>query len=207
VAAGIREYQPGDKFTWVDWKQSARKNTMMTKEFEQEKSTDTTIILDSCYYDGINVLAFEAAIEISLSLMEVIQKRQASKVAFISIGRETMHFPFSHNQREKGWMMQFLTRIQPDGTQPFAVRLKEASLEMAGGSINVIMTTHLDVQLKQTLGRLRQRSKRVIVLFVQASNAVSEQEQQIIKQLQWQGIVVNMLTEQQLVQQTIEVNV
>src|SRR5699024_8027339 len=38
VVSGIRDYLPGDRFSWIDWKQTARKNTMMTKEFEQEKS-------------------------------------------------------------------------------------------------------------------------------------------------------------------------
>lgn len=37
VATGVREYTPGDKFSWIDWKQTARKNDVMTKEFEQEK--------------------------------------------------------------------------------------------------------------------------------------------------------------------------
>nr|MDH3162685.1 DUF58 domain-containing protein [Bacillus licheniformis] len=27
LASGIREYQPGDRFAWVDWKTSARRMT------------------------------------------------------------------------------------------------------------------------------------------------------------------------------------
>src|SRR5699024_803990 len=30
VVSGIREYLPGDRFSWIDWKQTARKNTMRT---------------------------------------------------------------------------------------------------------------------------------------------------------------------------------
>lgn len=37
VAIGVREYVPGDRFSRIDWKQTARRNNVMTKEFEQEK--------------------------------------------------------------------------------------------------------------------------------------------------------------------------
>ncbi|QGS68094.1 DUF58 domain-containing protein [Oceanobacillus sp. 143] len=92
VVTGVREYAPGDRFSWIDWKQTARKNAVMTKEFEQEKNTNMLVILDHCNYQGINSLAFEATIELTLSLMETIRK-QATQVGLVSIGQDMKRFP------------------------------------------------------------------------------------------------------------------
>ncbi|WP_099157724.1 DUF58 domain-containing protein [Virgibacillus ndiopensis] len=206
VATGIREYMPGDKFSWIDWKQTARKNSVMTKEFEQEKSTDTMLILDCCYHEGINPLAFEAAIEVTISLLEAIRK-QASQVGLVSVGEDAVYFPLHHDPTKKEWMRQHLTRIQPSGKRPFAVKLKEETMKLSSGNIVMIITTLLDDALKESLQQVKQRSKRVIVIFIQAHSLVSQQEYSIIQQLQFEGVAVTMLTEQQLVQNTIEVNV
>src|SRR5690625_6199743 len=48
VSSGVREYMPGDKISRIDWKQSAKKNTMMTKEYEQEKSKETMLVHEDC---------------------------------------------------------------------------------------------------------------------------------------------------------------
>ncbi|WP_106494707.1 DUF58 domain-containing protein [Lentibacillus sp. Marseille-P4043] len=205
VATGIREYLPGDKFSWIDWKQTAKKNTMMTKEFEQEKSTDTLLVLDSCSYDGINILAYEAAIEIGLSLMEAI--KQQSQAEFVTIGREAKHFPFHQDPTQKELLMRHLTKVQPDGIHPFAVKLKEESMKMANGVVMMVMTTHLDDALKETLQQIRQRSKSVIVIYVQAAARITKHEHRLIQQLQFKGVVVNVVTEEQLVQRTVEVSV
>src|SRR5690625_6023487 len=68
---------------------------MMTKEFEYERSTDAFVILNSCTYESINLLAFEAAVEIALSLVTELIK-QGSEVEFLTIGEVSV--PFSINR-------------------------------------------------------------------------------------------------------------
>ncbi|WP_404451300.1 DUF58 domain-containing protein [Virgibacillus necropolis] len=206
VASGIREYMPGDKFSWIDWKQTARKNTVMTKEFEQEKSNDTMLILDGCHHENMNVLAFEAAIEISLSLMESIRK-QSSQVGFISIGEKNTFIPLHHDPTKKAFIRQHLTQIQPGGEQPFAVKLKEESKRLASGVIVMIITTNLDERFKQTIQRMKQRTKRIIVCFIESSNLITDKQYKLIQQLEFEGIVINVMTEKQLIQNRIEVRV
>ena len=46
LVAGVRQYQPGDRFSWIDWKATARTNEMMAKEFEIRQSSDLLIVLD-----------------------------------------------------------------------------------------------------------------------------------------------------------------
>ncbi|WP_245837297.1 DUF58 domain-containing protein [Virgibacillus phasianinus] len=206
VASGIREYMPGDKFSWIDWKQTAKKNSVMTKEFEQEKSTDTILILDGCGHGNQNVLAFEAAIEISLSLMETIRK-QSTQVGFLSIGEKDVFLPLHHDPGKKQFIRQHLTQIQPSGIQPFAVKLKEEAKRLTTGVIAIIITTNLDEPLVENMQKMRQRSKRIIICFVQSANLITDKQRELIQRLQFQGVVINVMTEKQLNQDRIGVRV
>ncbi|WP_285769079.1 DUF58 domain-containing protein [Peribacillus sp. SI8-4] len=47
VVSGVREYQPGDQLSWINWKATARTSEIMTKEFEVQKNRDIWIILDN----------------------------------------------------------------------------------------------------------------------------------------------------------------
>ncbi|MEN2768105.1 DUF58 domain-containing protein [Ornithinibacillus xuwenensis] len=205
VATGIREYMPGDKFSWIDWKQTAKKNDVMTKEFEQEKSTDTLIILDSCFYDRMNLLAYEATVEMSISLMETIRK-QATQVGLLSIGEETVLFPAKHDPTKMEWVRKHLTSIQPSAKYSFALKLKEEILKITNSFYVVLITTHVDERLKEALQHVRLREKKLMIMYVQAENRISVQEHRIIQQLRHEGIGVSMVTEKDLVQDPIEVN-
>lgn len=206
VASGVREYLPGDKFSWIDWKQTARKNTVMTKEFEQEKSTDILLLLDSCYYEGMNYLAFEAAIEVTISLMEAIQ-RQAAQVGLLSIGEEVVQFPIHHDPTKKEWIRQHLTRIQPTGRHAFSVKLKEERAKIASGNILMLITTRIDGSFREMIQQMKQRSGGVIILYIQSSKVITQEDHLLIQQLQLDRVRIQVLTEKQLVKNPIEVRI
>ncbi|WP_430788480.1 DUF58 domain-containing protein [Virgibacillus flavescens] len=206
IASGIREYMPGDKFSWIDWKQTARKNTVMTKEFEQEKSTDTMLILDGYHHHNLNVLAFEAAIEMALSLMETIRK-QSSQIGFLSIGEKNVFFPLHHDPAKKELIRQHLTQLQPGGERDFSGTLVEEAKRLTSGVIVVIVTTTMNEEFKQAVKQMKQRSKRIIVCFIESSKLITDEQHHIIQQLKFEGIVMNIITEKQLVQNRIEVRV
>lgn len=205
VATGVREYMPGDKFSWIDWKQTAKINNVMTKEFEQEKSTDTLIILDNCYYDGMNLLAYEAAIEMSISLMENIRK-QASQVGFLSIGESTVSFPVKHDPTKMEWIRKHLTGVYPSTKYQFPRKLKEEMLKMTNNFYLVLVTTHLDEELRETLHHVRVRGKKLLILFIQAESRISPLEHRVMLELRNEGVAVCLLTEKELVTDRIEVN-
>ncbi|WP_174615818.1 DUF58 domain-containing protein [Virgibacillus ihumii] len=207
VATGVREYEPGDKFSWIDWKQTAKKNNVITKEFEQEKSTDTMVVLDACDYEGINKLAFEAAVELTVSMLEYVRK-QASQVSFLSVGGNAVFFPMHHDPIKADSIRRHLTRIQPDGgTQPFSMKLQGELPKVPKGSNIIMLTTHFDDGFMEMIQKTNQQAKQVIVLFIQGSALISDREHQIIQQLRLAGIVINVLTEKQLVHNATEVSV
>ena len=46
MATGVRDYQAGDRVTWIHWKSFARTQNLMTKEFEDRQSEDILVLLD-----------------------------------------------------------------------------------------------------------------------------------------------------------------
>ena len=206
VAIGVREYVPGDRFSRIDWKQTARRNNVMTKEFEQEKSTDILLILDSCHYEGMNALAFEASVELSLSLMNVFRK-QGNQAGLLSIGAEAVYFQSEQNAGAQARINHFLARIQPNGERSFSISVKEEMKQIKAGQMAIVITTRIDDFFKQSMLQVKQRTKRIAVIFIQATDLISEAENHAVLQLRYAGIGVQIMTEQQLVHNPIEVNI
>jgi len=202
VATGIREYMPGDKFSWIDWKQTAKKNTVMTKEFEQEKSTDIVLILDGCAYEGMNHLAFEAAVEMTVSFMDEIRK-QSSQAGLVTIGEKAVHFPLGESPGQVNMVKQHLTHIQPAGTQPFSVKLKEEMMKLGTGNILVIFTNNLDGDLRDTVRKMKQRSKRITIIFIQSAKNLQKINHE--KSRGFDGIKIVTMSESELLMNPIEV--
>lgn len=206
IAIGTREYVPGDKFSWIDWKQTAKKNALMTKEFEQEKSTDTMIVLNACHHDRYNLLAFEAAVEVTYSIVEMIHGR-ASKTDFISIGKNNTSISLYEDETKMTVLRDHLTVVEPDGKNAFAETFRETMLKHSGGYVTIIVTTRIDARFHEAVSQMASRMKRVIVTLIQGSGWIQDVEYEHIRQLESMGVVVNVLTERELIHHTIEVNI
>lgn len=205
VAAGIREYMPGDKFSWIDWKQTAKKNQVMTKEFEQERNNDVLLILNSCKDQNSNPLAFEAAVEVTVSLIKAIQM-QSTQAGLLSIGENVIHFPVHYDTKQQEWIRKHLTQIQLSGNESFSVKVKAEVNKISTGNIVLIVTTQMDPLFNEMIHRLKRRSKRISILFIQSSKRITQAEHDISRQLLQEGIGIHVLTEEQLVKDPIEVS-
>lgn len=205
VVTSIREYMPGDRFSWIDWKASARKNTMMTKEFEQQKSFDMILILDAAKSNDNNRLAFEAAVELSASLIDAFRLK-SGQLAFLSLGKDRVFFPFHQDQYQKEKLKHHLATIAQHEGLPFAKRLNKEIGNLPQGLISMLVTTNISPGLFETVAGMKQRSQRVILFLIQSTLQQTEEQESIIKKLKYSGVIINVLTEEDLVQQTFEVN-
>ncbi|HEX6593416.1 MAG TPA: DUF58 domain-containing protein [Bacillota bacterium] len=207
TVGSVREYVPGDKFSWIDWKQSANKNTLITKEFEQEKSADILIVLDGCADEKVNRLAFEGAVEITWSFIRKMSK-QTAHVRFLSIADETSYFQIQHGSKHNSAIQQHLTRLRwgKRKQQSFAMRLGEEIASVQSMHV-IIVTMNLNELLKDVIQEMRVREKSVQLIYIQSENKITKKDKQIIQQLDQQGVWVNLLTETQLMKHPVEVNV
>ncbi|MGW6298831.1 DUF58 domain-containing protein [Peribacillus butanolivorans] len=96
VVSGVREYQPGDQLSWINWKATARTSEIMTKEFEVQKNRDVFIMLDNQ-----ESLFFEEAIVMTASFVHAMLKK-GIEIGFASTGsRQILPTGGGNNQKRK----------------------------------------------------------------------------------------------------------
>ncbi|MGP4060599.1 DUF58 domain-containing protein [Halobacillus sp. H74] len=205
VVTGVREYMPGDRFAWVDWKTTAKKNQMMTKEFEQEKSVDMLLILNAAYHPEMNELSFEGSVEFTASLLNAFHKK-ASPLAFMTLGDGRKYFPFHQDHSPHQQIQGHLAKIRPIGRIPFGRQLEREHASIPSGVMMMVVSHHLDNDIQVALSKLAKKSKRVVFFYVRPYKRMKFQDHQSVKQLKNQGVIVNVLSEEQLTQQEFEVN-
>ncbi|MGG0642507.1 DUF58 domain-containing protein [Sporosarcina gallistercoris] len=72
VATGVRDYQPGDRMSWIHWKSFARTQNLMTKEFENKRGEHVTLLLDAKSSE-----TFEEQIRFAASILKEAAARKA----------------------------------------------------------------------------------------------------------------------------------
>lgn len=160
IAVGAREYKPGDRLTWIDWKSTARKNTMMTKEFEQQQSRDVVILMDRMKSNE-----FEHIVTFSASLTKAILKRGA-KVGFISIGLDRAVFPITNRDVHEQNIYDHLATVQDDAPQPFSRIIDNEKKEFRGNSTYMFITSRLGPELVETIKKLSYQNSNIFLFII-----------------------------------------
>lgn len=204
VTSGIREYAPGDRVTRIDWKQTARKQVMMTKEFEREKNTDILLIHDNYKNKAAHQLVYEASIELSLSLLENLQKK-GYQTSFLSIGEKAHLFDLTHNEHQNALMKNYLlTAQQEEGA--FSVRFREEMAHLSKVDSIFLLLTSMDPFLAQAILEAKQRMKHLSVLYLHPEKMLSDEDRQALEPLRFSNIAVQELSLEKLAKDPVEVN-
>ncbi|CQR47392.1 hypothetical protein BN1058_01704 [Paraliobacillus sp. PM-2] len=205
VVNGIREYMPGDRFSWIDWKATARKQEMITKEFEQEKHTDQLLILDASYYQGTNTVAFEANVELVHSFLNGYDGKNTN-LSLLSIGEQTKYFS-SIQIGGKHAILQHLAMVQPEGEGSFSEQLRKNVNVLSPNLIVHVFVSNLTQERMQVLGQLCKKMNRVVVYMTKASEEWTDEDNWYLEQCRYMDITLNRITEDKLKQAVIEVSV
>ncbi|MGE8001320.1 DUF58 domain-containing protein [Lysinibacillus sp. NPDC093190] len=116
MAVGLREYVPGDRFSWIHWKSFAKTQTLQSKEFEDRQSQELMLVLHA----GKSPL-FEEKIELVASMLQTIVGERGD-ISFTSAGSETKVFPIIQGNKQLDQVMHHLAAIKPAETVKFQLR-------------------------------------------------------------------------------------
>ncbi|MGM7724317.1 DUF58 domain-containing protein [Metabacillus sp. Hm71] len=190
MAVGVREYQPGDKFAWIDWKATARSDSIMTKEFEQMQSHDVVILLDR-----VKSPMFEAMVTYTASLIQAIIKSGA-RVGLVSIGSSKQIFSLQSDEQHVRSLYYHLAKVDCDSQEPISSII---SKDLVGADLkhitSMIVTSHLSVDLVRKLESLL-RQQQTFMLFVIKNNhdRITKEETVLIERLKKLDIVIKVLS-------------
>lgn len=186
--SGVREYVPGDRMAFIDWKQTARKNTIMTKEFEQERAEDVHLILDRSPPPGTDEDMFDIAVDLTNSLLMNMQQNLIP-VHFWSIGKQAAYFSMKQ-ERDVRKIDRYFLQVQPEETT-FSTQLKKTVAGLSGTVI--VITTHLDAPLQQTVEQLNNQLSGIVLLVVQSASRHAPAGDKGVLLLEKEGINVQLL--------------
>lgn len=186
VAASVRNYQPGDRFAALDWKTSARRSQLMTKEFEPSRSKNLFLLMDRSSSE-----AFEEVVSMTASILHSVLKNGAG-AGLASVGKEKTIFPIQEGEHHFNHMLHHLAVAHSDAADPVSRYVREELgkpsvrqadkvivtgqftedllniAETRGGRVTVILAKEKDAELSQAenvmIERMMKRQIRVQVM-------------------------------------------
>ncbi|NIK11706.1 DUF58 domain-containing protein [Alkalibacillus almallahensis] len=205
LVSGVRDYAPGDQMSWIDWKTTARKHALVTKEFEEEKQKDLTIILNGHAEDDRRWLAFEAGVELTYSIsLEAYE--DYGDVSVVALGKIREDVTLKHGKQSFEKLTRMLSQIQMVKENQFAKQLKREAWHLSKDRHLVILTHDLSTSIYQTILQLKQQQVDVQLVFVRSKHLIGHDERHGMDQLHYGGVRVTWLNEDRLTKRQIEVS-
>ncbi|MBD3860655.1 DUF58 domain-containing protein [Bacillus sp. 28A-2] len=194
VTTGVREYQQGDRFAWVDWKTTARRGQLMTKEFEQNQTKDLVV-----FADFTDEAVFETVVSIAASVLQTAVKKGVPS-GLVPLGDQHA-FRVDQGELHLQDMLYYLTRVQ---YQPFrALEYQSLAASEYQHSGKYIITGQLQEELVTSLLRHRNKKNITVLLVKRAVDRLTTKEKQLVDRLKASGIRTTLLFEDRLHERTV----
>ncbi|WP_071396387.1 DUF58 domain-containing protein [Bacillus tuaregi] len=160
MVGGIREYQPGDRLSWINWKASAKREGMVTKEFEQLQSDDMVIVMD-CIKDP----HFEMIVSFTASLGQAVLQT-GSHIGFLAIDNDRRVIPIQGGAVCRQLLFYSLAKVKDDAPVAFDRVLSTDSFLLQHKVSYVLVTAQLTSQLIEAASRLTARRCPVSIFII-----------------------------------------
>lgn len=160
VLSGVREYQPGDRLSWINWKMTAKRNNPMTKEFEITENQQMMIYLDR--FNEIHSSSFEKMVHFTASLVNELDK-SSKAVNLVSVGNATNLFTFDTSSNGRRKLLYHLAVVKNDSPIPLAEVLQKTRSLQKKGTI-VIVTNNIHDDLINVVKRLANDQYRIVFM-------------------------------------------
>lgn len=181
MVSGIRDYQAGDRFTWIHWKSFARTNKLMAKEFEDRQTEELTIMLDHRPSE-----TFEELVSFTASLLREASS-QGIDILFVPFMKGPTSFAPSKSSADLRAALLYLAKIQPE--PEFVSWFQAKQLQRVNGSI-LLITSRPDALLLQPLLSVQQSKSPEVICFVVKRKVSSLQMEEAIRYAKSTGIQV-----------------
>ncbi|KAA0560816.1 DUF58 domain-containing protein [Rossellomorea aquimaris] len=175
MATGIRDYQPGDRFSWIHWKTFARTNELMTKEFEERQSHDVLIVLDR-----EDSPAFESMVTLSASMIRSILKKGA-QVGLVSIGEDHVSFPIRGGEEHQSQLFYHLAKVRQDSPYALGKVLQGEGLNYSQSAAVLFVTSSVSKKMIMGVNQYAKRNSSVVIFLVKRTGEAYTAEEKSLK--------------------------
>lgn len=191
-AAGVREYAPGDPLNRIHWVSTARRNRLITKEFELDPQAEVWIFLDASETGQASLPfswpkktkedlwkhKFEVSLppsteEYGVSVAASVARyylRLGRSVGFASAGQSLTMIPADRGGRQLGKMLESLALLRAEGTLPIWGLIDIQAPHLARGSTIVLVTHSVEEEVVMATDFLARRGLRPVVVLIDAAS-------------------------------------
>ncbi|NRD77666.1 DUF58 domain-containing protein [Bacillus sp. BRMEA1] len=190
MAVGVRDYQPGDRFSWINWKATAKRNVIMTKEFEQRKSHDVFIMMD-CVPDQ----RFEGVVSFTASLVRAVLKRGA-QIGMLTVSNERVSFPIRGGEHQLQQLFLHLAKVEGNSVIPLEKVLETDRFFTQQSVSFMLVTAKLTKPLVEKAGILGSHKGSVTLFLIKSQmEMLTAQERALMAAANARGVRVLMVQE------------
>ncbi|WP_062052545.1 DUF58 domain-containing protein [Bacillus sp. JCM 19034] len=176
--AGVRQYVQGDRLTSINWKQTARSSSLMTKEFESFQGEGAMIVYNSFLHKN-NENVFESSIELAASMLATLLKRQSS-VAFYVRTDQWQSITLTQTMITA---LQVLAYVKPNKERP---SVAEGVYRKWRGMFVYYVCAELDYELLKVCKKLLAQHVSLTICIPSLTNS----DQRVINEVEMLGIQV-----------------
>ena len=189
-ASGVRDYAPGDSFSRIHWRSSARRNRLIVKEFELDPLADIWIVPDMSVYGHVapkedaeqnfagNIPAWmdteeftlpatteEYTVSIAASLAQYFLRNDRA-VGMLGYGQSNEIVQPDRGERQLNRILETLSVLYAQGQVPLSDVLHAESHLFPRGTTIIIVTPTTRENWATTVRQLARRGLRVVTVLV-----------------------------------------
>jgi len=168
---GIREYKEGDPIRRIHWISTARKNTLIVKQFQRQSFFSATILFnlerDKNFGQGKEKIA-EYIIKIAASVSKYLLERGISLELVVHAG-EIVHIPFNKGPEYLEDIFKFLAIAQAESRVSLGEIFEEFSRYIHNDSSLIVIMLDTDQEYLQSMLLLEKRNISIIPLILVSS--------------------------------------
>jgi len=185
---GVREYKPGDPIKRIHWLSTARKNSLIVKEFQQRAFFNATLIFDldkdKNFGEGKNSVA-EYTIRIAASIADYLIRLGAS-LEVIAHAQEIIHLPSNKGPDHLEDIMRALAIAQAESRVNLGDLLSEYANDIPANTTLITIMLDEDWQYLPALLAAGKREVSLIPVVLIASSFLRQSVgQRVIKNAQF----------------------
>ena len=181
---GTREYKKGDPIKLIHWFSSARKNTLIVKEFQNQSFFRATVIFNLSRADNFGEgkdSVVEYMIKIAASVVKYLLDQNVS-VEIIAHAEEMVHIPSNKGVEHLEDILRFLAVAQAESQTSLEEMFEDFVRFIPNDSNLIVIMLDRDWEYLQGMFLLSKRSVSIIPLILVSSSFLGVGEKNIVEQ-------------------------
>ncbi len=169
---GIRDYLPGDELGRINWKASARSESLLSNEYEREHVTNIYLFVD---LTAIQIETLRWTVRVASSIATHLL-RGRNRLGLIVVAESTSHVKIESGRRQLLRVLDKLVTAEPGGTGELSTYLIRVLEGIPNCEVMIVSALASESMVQTVLAIKRKRGKVFVITRRDVSREAGEQD-------------------------------